>query len=112
VEDCHAGRGDAAIEKKAILVERVLAHLAMHRRRARRPADVDVEIALRCALQGLVTPSANEQHNPYPLARWSNHGLSGESANRPSSRANGWPGTSMAKPNAKAAKSLNLYIVR
>jgi hypothetical protein len=34
-----------------------------------------------------LTPSANEQHNPFPLASLSNHCLSGEFVNCPLSRA-------------------------
>jgi hypothetical protein len=58
-----------------------------------------------------LTPSANEQHKPFPLARRSNHGLSGELANRPSSRASNWFGASIIKQNAKTGRSLSLHIV-
>jgi hypothetical protein len=58
-----------------------------------------------------VTPSANEQQRPLPLARRSNHGLSGELANRPSSRANSWPDASVVRQNAESANALSLHIV-
>src|SRR6516225_8886578 len=47
-------------------------------------------------------PSAKEQHKPFPLARRSNHGLSGEFANLPSSRALSWFETSLVRHFAKA----------
>src|SRR6516225_10551720 len=57
-------------------------------------------------------PSAKEQHKPFPLARRSNHGLSGEFANRPSSRATSWSGTSIVvRQNAWAPRLMNLPIV-
>jgi hypothetical protein len=58
-----------------------------------------------------VAPSAKEQHKPFPLARRSNHGLSGEFANLPSSRATSWLETSVVTQHAKAARVLSRCIV-
>jgi hypothetical protein len=52
----------------------------------------------------MLTPSANEQHKPLPLASLSNHSLSGELANPPLSRAGEWLGESMIVHNAQIAK--------
>src|SRR5262249_22683489 len=55
---------------------------------------------------------AKEQHKPLPLARRSNHGLSGEFANRPSSRAASWTGISIVvSQNVKTARPMGLHIV-
>jgi hypothetical protein len=47
------------VEKRGTLLERIAAHLSLHGRRAgRRFGDVDVEIAVRTALQGLAQSAA------------------------------------------------------
>ena len=56
-------------------------------------------------------PSAKEQHKPFPLARRSNHGLSGEFVKRPSSRAYKPLGTKIAIHTIMTAKLMSLYIV-
>lgn len=48
-------------EKRTLLLERVAAHLQLHGRRGGRDfSDVDVELALHAALQGLVQSAASE----------------------------------------------------
>ncbi len=61
LEIVMAAAAPLAPEKRAILLERVAAHLNLHGRRGRRDrryGDVDVELAVRAALQGLVRSAA------------------------------------------------------
>src|SRR6516162_9656210 len=57
-----------------------------------------------------LTPSAKAQHNPFLLARRSNHSLSGELAKRPSSRACEWFATNTVM-HSTATAMVSRYLV-
>jgi hypothetical protein len=52
-------------EKRALLLERVAAHLQLYGRRGRHYGDVDVELAVRAALQGLMQSGAVKRDHVY-----------------------------------------------
>jgi hypothetical protein len=75
--------------------------------------NADTIVAILCVPIDILhlTPSAKAQHNPFLLARRSNHSLSGEFAKRPSSRAYKRLGTNIASHTIMTAKLMSLYIV-